>query len=205
MAFGKKVPSNFSPHVNIEPRVFADHYDRIRSFLEETHRVTAWIVLASVTCYAAAGVLLYGGNWVLATLVASGGYGLFRAFRPLSVHLARRRLSGREGYGETFTWMAPHLRAEGARRVVAELERRIAEARHGTHDVAPVTGAGRGAALGIAPDVHGEQNPGDDEGQAAQRRDSSQPADAGGGQQIETSGKQYDPAEHRGSGPHQEA
>jgi len=84
--------------------------------------MTALIAVTSFAAYGLAGFLLYRGYpwWALA--LASLSYALFRAFRPLSLAAARRRLLGRDGLSETFHVLDRELRVRPAKEVLSEIE-----------------------------------------------------------------------------------
>jgi hypothetical protein len=108
--------------MGIDRRSLADHHDRFAAIVSEVHRMTALIAVTSFGGYGLAGFLLYRGYpwWALA--LASLSYALFRAFRPLSLTAARRRLLGREGFAETFHILDRELRVRPAKEVLSEIE-----------------------------------------------------------------------------------
>ncbi len=109
----------------MDRRQFADHHDRIVRIVAEVHQLTAAVTLMSFSGYGAAVVLWYRDQMVAALATATVAYLVFRAFRPISLVLARWRLSRREGYSETFALLDRELAAHGARRVMADLEAMI--------------------------------------------------------------------------------
>jgi len=109
----------------VDRRQFADHHDRIVRIVAEVHQLTAVVTLLSFSGYAAAAVLWYRDQMWPALGAATVSYLVFRAFRPLSLSLARWRLGLREGYAETFSLLGTEITQRGARRVMAELEAMI--------------------------------------------------------------------------------
>ncbi len=108
--------------MGIDRRTFADHHDRLAAIISRVHRVTGLIAVTSFAGYGLAGWLLYRGETWWALVLASLSYALFRAFRPLSLAVARLGLQHREGFGETFSLLGRELRARPAKEVLAELE-----------------------------------------------------------------------------------
>lgn len=117
--------------MTLDRRRFADHHDRFVRIVAEIHQLTAGITLLSFVGYAVAGVLWYRDHLAAALLTATGSYLLFRAFRPISLYLARWRLSSREGYPETLALLEEELRDHEARKVLADLEGMIEAAERG--------------------------------------------------------------------------
>lgn len=108
--------------MGIDRRTFADHHDRFAAIVSSVHRVTAMIAMTSFGGYGLAGWLLYRGHPWSALFLASLSYGLFRAFRPLSLAAARLSLGQREGFADTFSLLDRELRARPAKEVLGELE-----------------------------------------------------------------------------------
>ena len=73
---------------------FLTHREPLQRFLGLVHQFTAMIVLATFAAYGVAGYLWWQGAGLPALLIATLAYLFFRAFRPVSLHLARWRLAG---------------------------------------------------------------------------------------------------------------
>lgn len=117
----------------IDRRVFADHHDRLVTIVGEVHRASGSIVSISFIGYGLATYVWWRDHIILAMLIATLAYALFRAFRPLSLYLARKKLAARAGFAETFAVLDAEFAARGARDVFAEVEALI-EATHSSGD-----------------------------------------------------------------------
>lgn len=101
---------------------FLTHREPLQRFLGLVHQFTAMIVLATFAAYGVAGYLWWQGAGLPALLIATLAYLFFRAFRPVSLHLARWRLAGTEGREPVLALLARELEQRRAREVLAEIE-----------------------------------------------------------------------------------
>lgn len=111
------------------PEEFRRHRASLQAFLELTHQAAAAIVLISFLGYALAGYLWWRGWNMPALLVATMGYLVFRAFRPLAMGLARWRLAGRGGYESALGLLARELALRRPQAVLTEIEAYMAQER----------------------------------------------------------------------------
>ena len=74
---------------------FREFREQLSRFVAKTHQVTAIIVLLAFAGYGAAIYAWFQDQQLGALVIATLSYLLFRAFRPISVSLARLQLQGR--------------------------------------------------------------------------------------------------------------
>lgn len=101
---------------------FHAHREALQRFLGLVHQFTAAIVLVTFAAYALAGYLWWQGAGLPALLLATLAYLFFRAFRPVSMRLARWRFAGSEGNEAALALLARELEQRRARDVLSEIE-----------------------------------------------------------------------------------
>lgn len=112
------------------PEEFRSHRASLQAFLALTHQATAAIVLASFLAYALAGYLWWQGQNMPALLLATLGYLVFRAFRPLATRLARWRLAERGGDVAALGLLRRELAVRRPQEVLTEIEAYMAQERN---------------------------------------------------------------------------
>ena len=111
------------------PDEFQQHRERLVTFMELTHRITAVIVLLTFLGYGLAAYIWLQGEALAGLVIATLSYLVFRMFRSISLGLAQRRLQDREEFADTLSLLERELEQRKPQEVFAEIEARVAEAR----------------------------------------------------------------------------
>ena len=97
--------------------------------MSEVHRMTTAIVILSAVGFGVAAYVWYQGQTRFAVITAIFAYGLFRAFKPLSLIAAKLRLKSRPGFAQTLLILENELIDRKPHDVLREIESRIEEIR----------------------------------------------------------------------------
>lgn len=120
------------------------------------HRMAGAVVAVTFAGYGLALYLWLEDLPLIALLVATLAFLLFRVFRPLALQLARWRLARCSGCAEALAELEQYLDGRSSRELFARLE-------------------GTGARSAPSEGADGQDQPGDDQGRAAERRDRAEP------------------------------
>ena len=109
---------------------FQQFRPQLTRFVGKTHQVTAIIVILAFAGYGTAAYAWFQDQQIGALVIATLSYLLFRAFRPISVSLARLQLQGRPGFEAVWPLIDRDLEKHSASVLleqIQQLERDAAE------------------------------------------------------------------------------
>lgn len=101
---------------------FRDFREQLSRFVAKTHQVTAIIVLLAFCGYGAAVYAWFQDQQLGALVIATLSYLLFRAFRPISVSLARLQLQGRPEFEGLWALLDRDLDKHSAAAVIEQIQ-----------------------------------------------------------------------------------
>lgn len=101
---------------------FLTHRENLKQFIDTIHKVTLLIGLVSFIGYGLAAWIWFQGNNVVALIVVTISYLLFRAFRFISFNFARQKYSTDAATADTMKLIDGQLAEHKPQEVVAMIE-----------------------------------------------------------------------------------
>ena len=106
----------------MDQQEFRDHRKQLLRFVGKTHQITAIIVVLAFSGYGAAIYAWFQDQQLGALVIATLSYLLFRAFRPVSVSLARLQLQEAPGFEGVWPLIDRDLKKHSAAFVLEQIQ-----------------------------------------------------------------------------------